>query len=99
MHTKLLIRKSKMKEFVNKKVLLRECRRLKPELAIGFIKFSDIVKELPAADVIPISVMRNLQKQIAHIKRNIKSDNSDYLTGYISALSVVEGIIDETIKN
>ena len=35
-----------MKEFVNKKALLKVYRRLKPELAIGLIKFSDILKEI-----------------------------------------------------
>ena len=36
-----------------------------------------------------------LKKQIADFKRAVKSENSDYLTGYISALSVVEGAIAE----
>ena len=34
-----------------------------------------------------------LRKQIADIKRAVNSPNSDYLTGYICALSVTEGII------
>lgn len=33
-----------------------------------------------------------LKKQIADFKRAVKSENSDYLTGYISALSAVEGM-------
>ena len=36
-----------------------------------------------------------LKKQIADFKRAVHSTNSDYLTGYISALSVVEGMIAE----
>lgn len=36
-----------------------------------------------------------LKKQIADFKRAVKSENSDYLTGYISALSTVEGMIAE----
>ena len=39
--------------------------------------------------------LSEIKSEIANIKRNVKSDNSDYLTGYISALSAVEGIIDE----
>ena len=38
----------------------------------------------------------NLQKladEIASFKRCVKSENSDYLTGYLCALSVVEGMI------
>lgn len=34
-----------------------------------------------------------LRKQIAKVKRCFRSENSDYMTGYISALSVVEGLI------
>lgn len=34
-----------------------------------------------------------LRKQIAKVKRCFTSENSDYMTGYISALSVVEGMI------
>ena len=38
--------------------------------------------------------IKSLKAQIAEFKRCIKSLNSDYLTGYISALSAVEGMID-----
>lgn len=34
-----------------------------------------------------------LRKSIADMKKCFRSDNSDYKTGYISALSVVEGIV------
>ena len=34
-----------------------------------------------------------LKKQIAKVKKCFRSDNNDYATGYISALSVVEGLI------
>lgn len=34
-----------------------------------------------------------LKKQIAKVKKCFHSENSDYMTGYISALSVVEGMI------
>ena len=42
--------------------------------------------------------VEQLKKQIADFKRavnSVKPMNSDYLTGYISALSVVEGAIAE----
>ena len=35
----------------------------------------------------------SLKKEIADFKRVVSSPNSDYLTGYICALSVTEGII------
>ena len=38
---------------------------------------------------------RSIKDQIAFAKRNIQSENSDYLTGYLSALSTVEGMIAE----
>lgn len=34
-----------------------------------------------------------LAKRIAEWKKNLKSKNQDYLTGYMSGLSVVEGMI------
>ena len=36
-----------------------------------------------------------LKKEIADFKHTVKCDNSDYLTGYICALSAVEGMIAE----
>lgn len=51
------------------------------------------LNELP-----PIQPTDNLQKladEIASFKRRVKSDNSDYLTGYLCALSVVEGMIED----
>lgn len=34
-----------------------------------------------------------LKKQIAKVKRCFTSQNSDYMTGYLSAMSTVEGMI------
>lgn len=34
-----------------------------------------------------------LLSEISSVKKNMKSDNGDYLTGYISALSTIEGMI------
>ncbi len=51
----------------------------------------DAIVQLP-----PIQPADNLQKladEIASFKRRVKSENSDYLTGYLCALSVVEGMI------
>lgn len=41
---------------------------------------------------------KELIKEIADFKRCQKSTNCDYLTGYISALSAVEGMIAEQPK-
>lgn len=38
----------------------------------------------------------DLAKQIADFKRAVNSPNSDYMTGYLSALSVTEGMIAGT---
>ena len=41
----------------------------------------------------PDNGLQKLADEIASFKRCVKSENSDYLTGYLSALSVVEGMI------
>ena len=41
----------------------------------------------------PTDSLQKLADEIAFFKRHVKSENSDYLTGYLSALSVVEGMI------
>lgn len=48
-------------------------------------------KELPDEDV-----LKDLREQIASLKRCVTSENSDYLTGYLCALSAVEGMIDRS---
>lgn len=40
-------------------------------------------------------VLKNLKSQIKDFKKCVKSENSDYLTGYICALSAVEGVVAE----
>lgn len=42
-----------------------------------------------------IKMLRSLKDQIFLLKRAVKSENSDYLTGYMCALSAVEGMIAE----
>ena len=41
----------------------------------------------------PDNNLQKLADEIVSFKRSVKSDNSDYLTGYLCALSVVEGMI------
>lgn len=41
----------------------------------------------------PDNGLQKLADEIASFKRHVKSDNSDYITGYLCALSVVEGMI------
>lgn len=41
----------------------------------------------------PVNNLQKLADKIASFKRCVKSENSDYLTGYLCALSVVEGMI------
>lgn len=38
----------------------------------------------------------DITKQIADFKKSVNSPNSDYMTGYICALSVTEGMIANT---
>ena len=50
-----------------------------------------VIKSMPPAQ--PERKLQKLAEEIAAVKRRIKSENSDYLTGYLSALSAVEGMI------
>ena len=54
--------------------------------AVEMLKFMKATELKPLDDVL---------QQIADLKKAVKSENSDYLTGYISALSAVEGMIAE----
>ena len=42
-----------------------------------------------------LETIDSLKDQITLLKRSVKSENSDYLTGYTCALSAVEGVIAE----
>ena len=42
--------------------------------------------------------IKSLREQIAEFKRRVMSNSSDYLTGYLSALSAVEDMIDDALK-
>ena len=64
----------------------------------GIAEIMSDISCMPAADAQSVTVIKELQEQIASVKRNVKSDNSDYLTGYISALSAVEGMIANATK-
>lgn len=49
----------------------------------------------PAADVVPVKI---LKAEIYKLKCQQDSKNQDYYTGYMSALSTVEGILAEMGK-
>ena len=51
----------------------------------------NITNTLPSIQ--PDNGLQKLADEIASFKRCFKSENGDYLTGYLSALSVVEGMI------
>lgn len=51
-----------------------------------------VLTELPAADVVPVKI---LKAEIYKLKCQQDSKNQDYYTGYMSALSTVEGILAE----
>lgn len=52
-------------------------------------KLSDVPSAQPERNLL------KLASEIADFKKHIKSENSDYLTGYLSALSAVEEMIAE----
>lgn len=45
-----------------------------------------------------IKALDNLADEIYEIKHNFDSENTDYKTGYLCALSVVEGLIAECME-
>ena len=53
---------------------------------------ADTLQDMRSADVVPVET---LQAKISELKyqMNCKTPNIDYYTGYMSALSTVEGII------
>lgn len=51
----------------------------------------DRIMQLPPIQ--PDNGLQRLADEIAKFKRHLKSENSDYLTGYLCALSAVEGMI------
>ena len=57
----------------------------------GMAYAENVVKQLPLIQ--PTDNLQKLADEIASFKRCVKSDNGDYLTGYLCALSVVEGMI------
>lgn len=59
----------------------------------GLLEAEIAVLDLPSAQ--PDQSLQKLAEEIAEFKRHIKSENRDYLIGYLSALSVVEGMIAE----
>ena len=59
-----------------------------------YINYGDAVGEIEQLPPIqPDNGLQKLADEIASFKRCFKSENGDYLTGYLSALSVVEGMI------
>lgn len=55
-------------------------------------KAIEAVRQLPAADVVPVVI---LKAEIYKLKCQQDSKNQDYYTGYMSALSTIEGILAE----
>lgn len=47
----------------------------------------------------PDNGLQKLSDEIAKFKRTMRSENSDYFTGYMSALSMVEGMIAEMMPH
>jgi hypothetical protein len=50
------------------------------------------LKKMPSADVAPVEI---LKAEIYKLKCQQDSKNQDYYTGYMSALSTVEGVLAE----
>lgn len=55
--------------------------------------YHSVAEALEAWNARDFKPVDELLKQIAVVKKAVKAENSDYLIGYISALSAVEGMI------
>ena len=92
-----------MDEYISREAVLEHLNKCKedplfdPDMARICFAISIFIENMKAADVISSAKVKDLQSQIADLKRYIKSLNSDYLTGYISALSAVQGMITKTL--
>lgn len=81
-----------MNEYIKREAVLQTLQKANIG---GYI--TERLLEIPSEDVISSAKVKDLQSQIADLKRCIKSLNSDYLTGYISALSAVERMITKML--
>lgn len=95
-----------MDEYISREAAIKELRKVYedeyPTASGDFDEYAshdvpNVLRNMPAADVISSAKVKDLQSQIADLKRCIKSLNSDYLTGYISALSAVERMITKML--
>ena len=62
------------------------------ELTTEILRLRRELRGLPSADVAPVEI---LKAEIYKLKCQQDSKNQDYYTGYMSALSTVEGILAE----
>ena len=62
------------------------------ELTTEILRLRRELRGLPSADVVPVEI---LKAEIYKLKCQQDSKNQDYYTGYMSALSTVEGILAE----
>lgn len=81
------IRKADAKDALQEKVF--------HNLTDEFYGAMQVIDELEPADVVPVEM---LKAEIYKLKCQQDSDNQDYYTGYMSALSTVEGILAEMGK-
>lgn len=81
-----------MDEYIKREAVLQTLQKANIG---GYI--TERLLEIPSEDVVSSTKVKDLQSQIADLKRCTKSLNSDYLTGYISALSAVERMITKTL--
>lgn len=85
------IRKADAKDALQEKVF----HNLTDEFYGAMQVTMQVIDELPSADVVPVEM---LKAEIYKLKCQQDSDNQDYYTGYMSALSTVEGILAEMGK-
>ena len=90
-----------MSDYIRREDAIDAFNRIKntlknPETAhydtLMFYEIEDVLEDVEPADVVPVET---LKAEIYKLKCQQDSKNQDYYTGYMSALSTVEGILAE----
>jgi len=81
-----------MDEYISKQDAIDVAREDGKKIPTLAIRIMHDIKAMPPADVVPVEI---LKAEIYKLKCQQDSKNQDYYTGYMSALSTVEGILAE----
>lgn len=79
-------------EYIRKQEVIDLWNKYHATIAVDAIEYDRQLRQLPSADVVPMEI---LKAEIYKLKCQQDCKNHEYYTGYMSALSTVEGILAE----